>query len=317
MKRKGWFIPILVFFISISGLIFYQKRQDAHSFAAATSLPPILWSETSANINKIIFSEAGQEIEVIRSSADWELSKPITGKADNLFIHNIILSFKEPALVKVIDTEPTQLTDYGIDTFSPNLKLYTKDAHVYELVRGIPADAFNDYVYSPMSNTVYTMPQTAFESIHTRLASWRDKSLLSFNQSDIEKIDLIYNSTAYTIIPANDAGDIRFTAEGLEEGVLNRLIDFLQISTIKDFITDKADPQLLSAYGFDNPTVKVKISLKNSRILMLTIGNSIKSENLSYAQINLSGNIVTMPYFDLSGLKIVPALKSEATTTLN
>ncbi|MDF2878125.1 MAG: hypothetical protein K0S30_1221 [Clostridia bacterium] len=316
MKRKGWFIPILVFFISISGLIFYQKRQDAHSFAAATSLPPILWSETSSNINKIIFSEGGQEIEVIRSSQDWELSKPIIEKADNLFIHNIISSFKEPALVEVIDIEPTQLQNYGIDAFSPTVKLYTKDTHVYELIRGIPADAFNDYVYSPMSNTVYTMPQTAFKTLPTRLASWRDKSLLAFDQSDVEKIDLIYNNTAYTLTPVTNSLDIRFKADGLEEDVLNRLIDFLQISTIKDFITDQADSKLLTAYGFDNPTVKVKIFLKNSDILMLTIGNSIKTENLSYAQTNLSGNIVTMPYFDLSGLKTLSTEEIEPTNPL-
>ncbi|MDF2615123.1 MAG: hypothetical protein K0S71_2909 [Clostridia bacterium] len=318
MKRKGWFIPILIFFISISGLVFYQKRQDAHSYAAQANLPPILWSESPADINQVIFSEYGHEVQALRSSRDWELSKPISSKADNLFIYNIILSFKEPSFDTVIDIDPVNLRDYGIDELSPTLKLYTKDNESYELIRGNFADALHYYVYSPMSNTIYTMQKSAFENIHSDLTMWRDKDLLAFNKKDIQNIELTYNNVLHTITPTRLADSVSFKSETLDEKTLNHLVDFLESCTIKDFITDTADSSLLNAYGFSTPDLKVKIALKSGQSLVTVIGKSLKEENLCYVVINHSSSIATIPYFDLSQLlkpESLEKLSSESLTT--
>jgi len=302
MKRKGWFIPILVFFISISGLIFYQKQQDSPSFASTTNLPPILWSEAEANINKIEFSESGHKVQAVRASENWELSSPISSKADNFFIYNIILAFKEPVFTETIETDPAKLSDYGIDNLSPHLKLSTKDKDTYELIRGDLADTLHYYVYSPMSATIYTMPKSGFENIHTDLSMWRDKDLLTFNKKDITKLDITYNNTLYTTLPENQPLNTLFKSDVLDEKILNYLVDFLESCTIKEFITDTADSSLLPAYGFNAPSLKVKMTLNSGEILTFIMGISIKSENLCYAVINHSNSIVTIPYFDLSKL---------------
>ncbi len=304
MKRRGWLIPILFFCISITGLIFYQKRQDSHSFAAATNLPPILWSESSVNINKILFSEAGHEIEALKILDDWELSRPVSTKADNLLIYNILLAFKQPALNEVIDTDPSNLQDYGIDSFSPTLTLYTKDNHIYELMRGKVADDSSYYVYSPMAHTIYTMPKSAFENIHTDFALWRDKNLLDLDKKDIDNITLTYQENIYTLSSFQTALDISFRTDALDEKVLNNLIDFLAASKVNNFITDSADTALLRAYGFNAPLLKVEIALKSGKILTAVIGHTVKEENLCYMVANDSKSIMTIPYFDLSGLQI-------------
>lgn len=312
MKRKGWFIPILIFFISITGLIFYQKRQDSHSFAGTTNLPPILWSESSTNINKIVFSENGHEIQALRKNNEWELIKPLSSKADNLFIYNIIVAFKEPAFTQTIDPDPKNLADYGIDSFSPHIELYTINNHTYELTRGKLADAQHYYIYSPMSNTVYTMSKSAFENLHTDLLGWRNKDLLSFKKKDVKKIELSYNNNFYTLLPFKSSSDVVFKTEGLEEKKLNKLIDFLEASTVKEFITDTADSALLNAYGFNTPSLKLTITLNSGEALTASIGNMLKAENLCYAVINHSSSISTIPYFDLSGL--AEADKTEASS---
>ena len=302
MNRKGWFIPILIFFISITGLIFYQKSQDLHTFAETTNLPPILWSESSPNINRIVFSENGHQIEAARTMDEWMLKSPISSKADNFFIYNVIQTFKEPTFAQTVDTEPANLEDYGIDSFSPHLKLYTNDDESYELIWGKPADSLHYYVYSPMSNTIYIMSSSTLNNIHTDLSIWRDKTLLAFNKTDIRKIELSYNSSYYTLMPSDLSSEPIFKADGLDEMILTKLINFLQSSTINHFITDTADDGLFKAYGFDNPALKISITLKSGERYTVTIGRTIKEENLCYVVTNHSNSIVTIPYFDLSKL---------------
>ncbi|WP_070000028.1 DUF4340 domain-containing protein [Cellulosilyticum sp. I15G10I2] len=304
MKRKGWLVPILFFFISLTGLIFYQKRQDSRSFAAPTSLPPILWSESSVNINKIQFSESGHQIEVLRIADDWELSQPLAARADHSLIYSILLNFKQPSLTEVIDIDPVNLKNYGIDDFSGRITLYTKDNHTYELMRGTLADPSNYYVYSPMAHTIYTMPKSAFNNINTDLAIWRDKHLLNFDKKDIDYITLTYKENTYTLLPTQADQTTLFESEGLDTEVLNNLIDFFEICKVKNFITDIASPNLLRAYGFDTPTLSAEITLKSGEVLTAVIGNVIKEENICYIVVNGSNSIVTIPYFDLSLLKI-------------
>lgn len=303
MKRKGWFIPILFFILSITGLVFYQKRQDSESFATPTTLPPILWSESSRAIHKITFEEGQNNIEVVRESDFWRLHQPLNTPADNLLIYKILLSFREPSLTEVIEVNPLHLNDYGIHDFSPRITIYTTDQEVYELIRGDLSDSSHYYVYSPMAHTIYTMSKYHFDILQTDISAWRDKSLLSFDKENIASITLDIAQNTYKITPSTKDSEIIFEAEGLDEKTLNQFIDFLQVCKINHFITDLADPHLLKSYGFDSPSLRVLITLKSGEQLHILIGNILKQENICYTIINHSKSILAIPYFNLENLK--------------
>ncbi len=311
MKRRGWLIPILFFFISITGLLFYQKDQYTHSFAVPTHLPPILWSETPVNITRIYLSEKGQQIEAAIDSGDWVLTSPIAARADSSLIYHIIQTFKEPQLTKVVDTDPENLSEYGIDETSFNLKLYTKDNHIHELIRGSLADGSYYYVYAPMSNTIYTMPISTFDNFHAELNVWRDKSLVYIKEKDIEKIELAYEDTYYTLYPAQTIDGPVFKDDRLDEKALKNLIGFLTTCKVKHFITDTADSNLLKAYGFNTPHLTAKIFLKSGKAQIITVGNITKEENLCYVVTSYSNSIFAIPYFDFSALKLEEAITED------
>ena len=146
MKRKGWFIPILVFVLSFSILFFYQKFQNPVSLATTTELSPILWSKASADIHKVIYSSGGKQIEVVRQNDKWVLSHLNNQYADDLYIYSILENFSQPVFEKVIEINPTNLDLYGIDEDSPTLTLYDADDHEYTLIKGNARDDLTDYV---------------------------------------------------------------------------------------------------------------------------------------------------------------------------
>nr|WP_302598023.1 DUF4340 domain-containing protein [uncultured Cellulosilyticum sp.] len=319
MKRKGWLIPIIVFVVSFVSLIFYQKRQDINTFADTTNMTPILWSESVADITKVVYKHSGQQLVASREGDNWFITEPIKAEGDALYIYNVISAFKEPLFEEMIEVSPTNPTSYGIDELSSSITLYDNEGHEYVLIKGNPANSLNDYVYSPLSDTVYTMPQTTFNTIKSDINSWRNKELLSFNRNNVKEIILTLGGQNYTLLP-EEVGtapqtQIFFTAQNLNPTNTNSFVSYLETSKIEKFITDTPDSVILDAYGFNKPTLKVTIKLNDGSSLGLTIGNVMKAENICYAKRDDSNSIYGITYFDLSQLKVTASNEMSTNNT--
>lgn len=306
MKRKGWLIPIIVFFISIGCLVFYQQRQDINSLADTTTMTPILWSKASSDIVKIKYSQANNTIEAIREGSNWCITSPIKEKGDSAYIYNVIAPFTEPIFDSVVEISPSKLSAYGIDKNSPTITLYDQDNHEYIIQKGSAQDTLFTYVYTPMSDTIYTMAHNPFEAISTDITKWRSKELLSFDRQDITKVIISDGVNSYTLMPEETTinNSTKFTSSELDSNFVETFIFFLESCKIQSFITDTSDESILEAYGFNNPFAKISFYLNTGEKVSLTIGNIVKEENLCYVKLADSSSIVAIPYFDLSGLKL-------------
>ncbi|MBU3803233.1 MAG: DUF4340 domain-containing protein [Candidatus Cellulosilyticum pullistercoris] len=300
MKRKGWLIPILVFVLSFSILFFYQKSQSNVSLATTTELPPILWSKTPTAINKVTYSIGGKQIEVTRQNDKWVLSNLNNKHADDLYIYSILENFTQPIFEEVIEINPASLTQYGIDETCPKLTLYDHDGNEYTLIKGDAIDNLTDYVYAPLSNTVYSMQNTNFTSLKSEETDWLNKQLLDFDLANVTKISFSYKSIQATLTPSLVDNEVTFTSNNINDLLAAEFVHFLQTSKIEQFITDNAPDHVLNVYGFSAPSLKCTIYLNTGTTLSLTIGNINEDENICYATVNESNNIVAIPYFDFS-----------------
>lgn len=300
MKRKGWLVPILVFVLSFSILFFYQKSQDTVSLATTTELAPILWSKAATDISKVTYSNGSKQIEATRQNDKWVLSNLNNKYADDLYIYSILENFIQPVFEKVIEINPTALTKYGIDEDCPTLTLYDLDGNEYTLIKGDALDTLTDYVYAPLSNTVYSMQNIKFARLTSNETDWLNKQLLDFNLSDVTKISFSYKSIQATLTPSLVDNEIVFTSNNINDSLTAEFVHFLQTSKIEQFITDNAPDHVLNVYGFSAPSLKCMIYLNTGDTLSLTIGNISEDENICYAIINDSNNIVAIPFFDFS-----------------
>ena len=314
MKRKGWFVPILVFIISFSGLFFYQRNQNSISLASTTDLPPILWSKSSSNINKITYSLGDKSISVTQKDSSWLLTN--TQKhADDLYIYNILSHFSEPVFNKVIEISPKDFSCYGIDASSPTLTLYDNEDHEYTLVKGAAIDSNSDYVYAPLSNTIYSMNASTFSNLKINETEWVDKKLLNFNIEDVTKICFDYKSIQATLLPTiSNNNAVTFTSQNISDNLANEFVHFLQTSKIEQFISSNVNAHVLEVYGFNSPNLKCTIYLNSGKTITLTIGNINENENICYAMINSNNSIVTIPFFDFSQFNAMYVALHESNT---
>ena len=300
MKRKGWFIPILVFVLSFSILFLYQKFQNPVSLATTTEMTPILWSKTATDIHKMIYSNGGKQIEVIRKNDKWVLSNLNNSYADDLYIYSILENFTEPVFEKVVEMNPTNLPSYGIDENSQTLTLYDTENQEYTLIKGNARDTLTDYVYAPLSHTVYAMQNNTFGILKNNESDWRNKQLLTFDLSDVTQISFSYKSIQATLAPSIINQETIFTSPHINDSLAAEFVHFLQTSKIEQFIVDDAPVHVLDVYGFSKPLLQCTINLKTGNTLSLTIGNINEEKNLFYAMVNNSNQIVAIPFFDFS-----------------
>ena len=315
MKRKGWVIPILVFIFSFSGLFFYQKSQGSVSLASTTELAPILWSKSSSAINKITYSLGNKSISVTHKDSSWFLTDS-NKQADDLYIYGILSHFSEPVFKKVIEISPKELTPYGIDESSPALTLYDNEEHEYTLIKGNAIDSRLDYVYAPLSDTVYSMDTTTFANLKIAETEWLNKQLLNFHVEDIAKVCFDYKSTKATLIhPTSEDGTITFTSSNISDNLSAEFVHFLQTSKIEQFISDNANTHVLEVYGFNSPSLKCTVYLNTGDTMTVTIGMINQSENICYAMVNSNNSIVTIPFFDFSQFNSMYVALHESNTT--
>lgn len=314
MKRKGWLIPILVFVVSFICLIFYQQRQDSTTFADTTNMTPILWSKSAADITKVVYKHAGEQLIASREGDKWFILEPLQTQGDALYIYNVISAFKEPLFEEVIETSPTNLELYGINNLSSSITLYDNEGNEYILIKGNAINSLTDYVYAPLSDTVYTISHTAFSTLKTDTNSWRNKDLLNFGEDNIKEIKLTLGGQTHIITPeyagTEPQTQLFFKAQNLNTATVTNFVSYLSSSKIQKFITDESDTAILEAYGFNKPSLKIAISLKDGSTFSLTVGNIIKDENMCYIKRDDSSSIFGITYFDLSQLKVTPTAQT-------
>ena len=300
MKRKSLIIPIFVFIISFTVLSFYQKSQNNVTLASTTDLPPVLWSKTNADISKVVYRISDKKIVAERKESDWFLSNINNKKADSLYIYTTITSFLEPHFKEVIELNPKDLTLYGIDATSPVLTLSDMEGNEYSITRGNNINKDLTYVYTPVSDTVYTMERDLFDPLSLNQEDWFNKDLLNLKIEDVHKVTFSYKGLETTLLPTQTEKGITFSSPHMNDALSEKFISFLENSKIEQFITDNASAHILQVYGFNNPSLRCTVYLSSGDTLSLIIGNIKEDENICYAMVNHNNGIVAIPYFDFS-----------------
>ncbi len=198
-----------------------------------------------------------------------------------------------------------ELLDYGIDKLSPKIQLLTSSGQTIEVIKGSSFDDNLNYVYIPADEMIYTMSNTAFIDLTTNSDKWQSKEVLSFDSSNVAKVDLVYKGHSATLTPTTQNNTTTFDSQQFNEYLSNEFVTFLKGLHIDKFITSSDSEHILNEYGFNSPILDCTVALKDGDSLSLTIGDINEREDICYAKVNGSSEIVTIPYFSLSKFNVL------------
>lgn len=299
MKRKGWFIPILVFFISTWILIMYNQSTREPSLAQTSDLAQLPWDKESSEIQKIAFSAHSSFIEATRNQNNWFITEPTESMADPTYIYNIISQFVSPGVIHTIETNVTDPSSYGIYEYSPSITLYDLNNVEYKLIAGNSADETTYYTYSPLTQCIYTIKKEIFDFVSTDLSYWRSKDYLNFSAQDTAKINISFEGRMHTIVSSTGEDGIHFSSETLSSDKVNSIIAFLSTSKVETFIMDQASSHIISSYGFDTPSLLLTI-YEHSGVSKSFAFTFPQDKPLYYALDKSNNNIYKVPLFNMA-----------------
>lgn len=269
----------------ISVFIYYQYFQKEKLTEDNKTI--LIWQEDINKITEMDISTEDETIKIKRNGSTWDIISPIEYPADSYIINTLLSRFSSPESNGLVEENPKDLSTYGLNSPIKSILITNDDGSSNTLSLGNTAPLGKGYyVLDNNAKKVYTMNASIWDEISLDVHSLRNKTLLSFNEEYIEKIEIKNDNTSFSMTSKEEDSLTRWYSgdKPLDEVKVNTLIASLNGKIIKEFTVDHADNMALEKYGLKEPRAAITLYLsdKDDSTLTLYIGNVVDEEEEVY-----------------------------------
>ena len=192
-----------------------------------------------------------------QKKAQWRLESPLAAKADSGAVHFLLQRLEEAKIDRLLEGKGDSLSDYGLD--NPQLSL-TVEAGDQEYKLRIGQQGFGgNRVYAQLdgSSDVYLMTKSLYTQAAKPLEDWRDKDLLEFESTLVRAVEVDRPSGGLRFSKQDDRWKLEEPLqEDADQQNTSAILSSLDLAKVSEFAPD---PEDLSAYGLDQPVVRLRI----------------------------------------------------------
>ncbi|MDE0687365.1 MAG: DUF4340 domain-containing protein [Candidatus Poribacteria bacterium] len=290
MNFRTTFI-IIVILAGIAGAYFLFFQQSPEN-ASTNERPPIhqVYGITREQVQQmeVTFTDtAYQDLKLVKdATGHWHLKNPFQADADSEKVNQMLDDILNKRVKQTL--EVTALAQYGLDTPSITLSLWTEQASpaaVFSI--GKKAINFSVYVKEKSEAHIFLIESSALDDLTKSPTDLRDRSVIKFNTETVSNIQLTYfksHQSSKTLNCEKRDGTWRVThpieakADTQEiEDILSEL-RLLQVSTFEADQADADTPAQLEKTGLDTPRIQIELTDGNNTHA-LDIGAEVPPEN--------------------------------------
>lgn len=281
---------IIVLLVGIGGAyyLFFQEPSDQ---AVENEKPPMHQvygvARDAVQQVEIAFADAAyQDLKLIKDTTDsWQLAKPFQAAADSEKVSQMLDDILNKRVKQTL--EVTGLAQYGLDTPSITLSLWTKGgAPAATFLIGKKAINFSVYVKEQAEAHIFLIESSALDDLTKSPTDLRDRSVLKFNPETVSGIQFKHRdagatSRSSTINCEKRDGtwqviqplEAKADAEAIEE-----LLSELRSLKVSTFEADGAETKVqLEKFGLEDPRIQVELT-DGDNTYAIGIGASVASE---------------------------------------
>ena len=228
---------------------------------------------------------SGEVTSLKKDSGAWQMTQPITVKADDTEVSGITSALSSVEMTRVIDENPTNLVDYGLS--NPRIQLDFKaagDKDYRKLLIGEKSPTGSDlFAKRNDEKRVFLIPAFQESTLNKSTFDLREKTLLKFERDKVDGIDIAAagKNTAF----AKQGTDWKITKPldvRADFSAVEGLVGRLQSAQMKSIVTQEPTPDDLKKYGLDKPETTVNIKAGSATATLLLGGKT--AENTVYAR---------------------------------
>lgn len=284
---------IIVLLAGIAGayfLFFQQPPEDA----STSEKPPIheVYGITRENVRhvEITFADtAYQHLKLAKdATGNWELKSPFQADADGEKVTQMLDDLLNKRVKQTLKVP--ELTQYGLDTPSITLSLWTEQASpAVTFLIGKKAINFSVYVKEKSEAHIFLIESSALDDLTKSPTDLRDGSVIKFNTETVSNIALasrdIHTASKSSSLHCEKRNGTWFVTHPIETKAdsqeIEDLLSELRALQVSTFEADQAGANTsaqLEKSGLDSPRIEIKLTDGNNTYA-LDIGSEVPSEN--------------------------------------
>jgi len=300
-------IALIVVLAGLGGYIYFVtwKLPEGGADPNAKKLDKVFTGYEADKLEEIkVTSAAGDATTLRKEGGAWQVTQPLTAKADESEVSGITSALGQMEVVRVIDENPATLNDYGLS--NPRIQIDFKgagDKDYRKLLVGDKTPTGSDLFAKRNDETkVFLISASQETSLNRTTFDLREKAILKFDREKLDGIDV--TAGGKTMAVAKDGADWKITKPvqtradfGSVEGLVGRLGSV----QMKSIVTENATPADLKKYGLDTPEATVNLNAGSARATLLMGGKA--ADNTVYARDASKPSVVTVESALLDDLK--------------
>ena len=297
---------IIVLLVGVGGAyyLFFQEPSDK---TTTNEKPPIhqvydVPRDTVEQVEISFADAAYQDLKLVKGrTGNWRLKAPFQADADSEKIDQMLDDMLNKRVKQTL--EVTGLTQYGLDTPSITLSLWTADgtSPTATFLIGKKAINFSVYVKEKSEKHIFLIESSALDDLTKSPTDLRDRSVIKFDPETVSSIQFTHRNPGSTsrssIINCQKRDDtwhvihpIKAKADAEE---IETLLSELRSLKVSSFETDGADANVLTRLekaGLDAPRLQMKLT-DGDNTYTLGIGASVGSETGTQGRVYVKATV--------------------------
>jgi len=237
------------------------------------------------NVREVFIRNPGGEYLIVRGPQEkWRIVKPVETEADQDFVNSLINGMRNLTLERVLEEKPKDLSLYGLDKPRMGIRI-TLEGSEKPLALNVGKKSPLGRLYAKRDDQerVFLVAMMVEQALMKGLFDLRDKSVVSFERDQVEKI-ILQTPNKRAELAKRDKGWFVLGRAPVRanENSANKILTALSSLRVEEFIEDH--PENLSKYGLDPPWGRVGIILaKDKSQLELRMGSLAPKRLAIYA----------------------------------
>jgi len=260
-------IILLVVLAGLGGYLYFGSDPAP----GGADAKPKAFTVSPENIEEVqIKGATGDSARVQRIDTSWQVTEPERTAADATEVAAITSSLASLEVQRVIDENPTDLAQYGLNPPKIDVAFRVKDSKDFQrLLIGEKTPTGGDlYARTPGQNRVFLISSYLETTFNKTAFNLRDKAILKFDRDKADVVEIVNGGNAVEFHRQGTEWRLAkpFTARAdyaTVEGLLQRLSSGQMQSIVE------AEGKELAKYGLDDPPLRVSAGTGSTRATLL------------------------------------------------
>jgi hypothetical protein len=258
-------LALLIVLIGLSAYIYFVTWRQPEAGAEAER-DRVFAALESDKIDEIqVKGESGETTTLTKASGVWQVTSPITAKADSAEVASITSNLASLAVTRVVDDNPSDLKEYGLDAPRAEVEFKASGDSTYSAAHRLligPKSATGElFAKREGDNRVLLIPGYVDSIFNRSPFNLRDKTVLVFERDKVERISVTTGSQTVELVKQGMEWNLtRPVAAAADSVSVDGLINRLNTLQMKSIVTDQATPADMKQYGFAAPQSTVAVT---------------------------------------------------------